>query len=202
MAGKPFIVGLGGTPRAGSTSELALRNCLAFAEEFGAETQMLTARDLDLPMYGVGVGGDERGEAAKRLVAALRRCDGLVVSSPCYHGSLSGLLKNELDYVEDLRDESAPYLDGRAVGCIAIAYGPQAMGTTLLAMRTIVHALRAWPTPMAAALNGASGLFDAAGRCIDDSAEAQLRTVARQVTDFATMRRLVARSGDRVAASA
>lgn len=197
MSGRPFIVGLGGTPRSGSTSELALRNCLAFAEELGAETQVLTALELDLPMYGVG--GDERGEAARRLVAALRRCDGLVIASPGYHGSISGLLKNALDYVEDMRADAAPYLDGRVVGCIAVAYGPQAMGTTLIAMRTIVHALRAWPTPMAAALNGAAKLFDADGRCTDISAEAQLRTVAQQVVDFANMHRLATASRARAA---
>ena len=138
-------------------------------------------------------------EAARRLVAALRRCDGLVIASPGYHGSISGLLKNALDYVEDMRADAAPYLDGRVVGCIAVAYGPQAMGTTLIAMRTIVHALRAWPTPMAAALNGAAKLFDADGRCTDISAEAQLRTVAQQVVDFANMHRLATASRARAA---
>ena len=51
--------------------------------------------------------------------------------SPGYHGAVSGLVKNALDYVEDLRDEPRPYLDGRAVGCVAIALGWQAAVTTL-----------------------------------------------------------------------
>jgi hypothetical protein len=46
-------------------------------------------------------------------------------------GGISGLVKNALDYVEDLRDHELPYLDGRAVGCIGCAYRRQATTTTL-----------------------------------------------------------------------
>ncbi len=56
------------------------------------------------------------------LVEAVRECDGLVLGSPAYHGGLSGLVKNALDYLEDLHDDAPPYLDGRAVGCIVCAH--------------------------------------------------------------------------------
>ena len=46
-----------------------------------------------------------------------------------------------------------PYLADMPVGLIATAYGWQATGLTIAALRSIVHALRGWPTPFAAAIN-------------------------------------------------
>jgi len=86
-----------------------------------------------------------RTDKARRLIGALAGCDAVIIASPGYHGGPSGLIKNALDYVEDLRDDERPYFDGRAVGCIACAAGWQATTTTLIALRSIVHALRGWP---------------------------------------------------------
>lgn len=185
---RPLIVGVGGTTRQNSSSELALRVALSHAAAAGADTMIFTGPDLNLPMYGAE--DDTRTEAITRYIDAIRRADGVIIASPGYHGSLSGLLKNALDYIEDLRGEAAPYLDGRAVGCIVSAYGAQAMGTTLTAMRSIVHALRGWPTPMAAAFSAVTPVFDADGRCLDEALDQQLRTLGRQVVDFAQMRAL------------
>jgi FMN reductase len=179
----PLIVGIGGTARGGSSSERALRYALRHAERSGARTALFAAGALDLPMYDPG--DPSRTPAALQLIRALRESDGVLIASPGYHGSISGLVKNALDYVEDLRSEDRPYLEGRAVGCIACAYGWQAAGMTLVTMRTIVHALRGWPTPFAAAINSSVPTFDEAGGCIDEAVARQLELVARQATDFA-----------------
>lgn len=172
----------------GSSSELALRLCLATAARGGAETVLLSAAgaDLDLPMYAPERPG--RSAAASRLVDELRRADGLVVSTPAYHGGMSGLLKNALDYAEDLRDTDRPYLDGRAVGCIVCAAGWQATATTLVALRSVVHALRGWPTPLGVLLNSREPLFRDDGTPIDLDIATKLETVARQVLDFTKLR--------------
>src|SRR3546814_8041656 len=80
------------------------------------------------------------------LVAAVRDADGLILASPGYHGSISGLVKNAIDYLEETARDRRVYLHGLPVGLIATAFGWQATGGTLLAMRSIVHALRGWPT--------------------------------------------------------
>ena len=130
----------------------------------------------------------ERSPAAAKLVSALRECDGVIIASPGYHGSISGLVKNALDYVEDMRADPAVYFDGRAVGCIACAYGWQATGSTLAALRSIVHALRGWPTPIGVAINTSLKVFDADGACLDAGIARQLELMAMQVVDFARMR--------------
>ena len=129
----PFIVGLGGTTRPGSSTELALRFTLKVAGELGAETKMFGGHDLLMPIYDPYMA--ERTENAAGLIEALRRCDGVVIASPGYHGSVSGLVKNALDYTEDMRNDLEPYFEGRSVGCIACALGSQATGTTLVTVR-------------------------------------------------------------------
>lgn len=183
---RPLIVGLGGTQRPGSSSELAVRRALAFAAEQGCETEMFAGRDLILPLYSSE--DAERTEDARRFVDAVRRADGMIVASPGYHGSISGLIKNALDYVEDLRQDDRPYLDGRAVGCIAVGYGWQATGTTLAALRSICHALRGWPTPLGGCINSSNAPFAADGAGAEPGVDGQLRLIAQQVAEFAHMR--------------
>lgn len=180
----PFIVGLGGTMRLGSTSELALRHALSVAEEMGAATEAITGPALELPFYDAD--NPHRTPAARRLIQCLRAADGVILSSPSYHGSVSGMLKNALDYAEDLRGDDRPYFDGRAVGCIVCAHGIQSMGVSLVAMRTIVHSLRGWPTPFAATLNSSEPPF-LEGQPADEETARKLATVAEQVVHFARM---------------
>ncbi len=176
-----LIVGIGGTTRPASSSETALRIALAPAELEGAEVRYFTAQDLDLPMYDPST--EVRTPKARSLVDAIRVCDGIVLSSPGYHGTVSGLVKNALDYVEDLRNESPSYFDGRAVGCIAVGYGWQGAVNTMRDLRGIVHALRGWPTPYGAAVNSALGGLSG-GVCGDADLRLGLELVGRQVIDF------------------
>jgi FMN reductase len=182
----PLIVGIGGTPRAGSSSEAALRTSLNAASALGAETLLVGGPQLLLPMYVPGEA--QRSAESRFLVNALRRCDGIIVASPAYHGSVSGLVKNALDYAEDLKSDRRPYLDGVPVGLIVCAGGWQAAGQTLATLRSIVHALRGWPTPLGVTLNTTSRLFDETGNCIDQASETQLEAVGRQVVEFTRLR--------------
>lgn len=186
MTKRPYIVGIGGTMREGSSSERALLVSLKAAEAAGAEIKLFAGPDLILPMYAPG--DSSRTPEARQLIDALRRCNGLIISAPAYHGSISGMVKNALDYTEDLRTDKRSYLDGLGVGCIACAAGWQAAGQTLAALRAVAHALRGWPTPLGAMLNTSQPMFDAEGNCTDLSAKFQLETIGNQVVEFANLR--------------
>ena len=180
---KPLIIGVGGTTRAGSSSEKLLRFALAAASSKGAETLAFSGPDINLPMYAPET--PERDEKAVTLIEALRRADGVIIASPGYHGSISGLVKNALDYVEDTRADPRVYFDGMAVGCITAAYGYQAAVVTLTMLRSITHALRGWPTPLGVAANSLGLEFDDMGAPKDAALRSQLDMLAGQVLDFA-----------------
>lgn len=183
---RPFIVGIGGTLRPNSSSELALGLALAEAERLGADVDMVVGRALDLPAYDPT--RSSAPENAVRLLELLRRADGLIVASAAYHGSIPGFLKNAIDYVEDLREDPLPYLEGRAVGCIICAHGQQALGSALANMRAIIHTLRGWNTPYAVTISFQSQPAGSQPDLVDEELRRQLRLVASQVVQFATMR--------------
>src|SRR5271155_2178189 len=85
---RPYIVGIGGTARERSSSEMALKASLTHVVALGAAVDCFSGDALDLPHYGsTRASADPR---ALRLVDALRRCDGVILSTPAYHGSVSG----------------------------------------------------------------------------------------------------------------
>lgn len=176
---KPLIVGIGGTTVAGSSTERALQIALAAAAEAGAEVQLFGGETLAaLPLYTPGV---TRADNERALVSAVRAASGVIIASPGYHGSVSGLVKNAIDLLEETARDARPYLADVPVGLIATAYGWQATGSTVAALRSIAHALRGWPTPFAATVNSAQTKLDAAGGCSDPAVIEQLRLVGRQV---------------------
>jgi len=178
----PYIVAIGGTLRANSTTERAMRFVLDVAQRAGARTKMISGMALQLPIYQPD--NPERTDAARDLVADLAMSDGIILGSPGYHGSISGLVKNALDYAEDLRDDVRPYFSGRAVGCIATAGGWSAAVNTLGALRDIVHALRGWPTPLGAAINSTEAVFGASGTCQVPRVAQLLELMAGEVLEF------------------
>ncbi len=182
----PLIIGVGGTPRPNSSTERALGLALRAAEASGATTRLFGGEFLErLPHFNPGPDGPSPEQT--ELSDAVRQADGIILASPGYHGSLSGVMKNALDTLELTRDDPAPYFQGKPVGIIITADGAQAGGTTLMAVRAIIHAMRGWPTPFGAALN-AKNLFSETGDCRDPKDTWQIATVAEQVMEFARMR--------------
>jgi FMN reductase len=153
------------------------------AERAGARIKLISGPLLQLPLYQPD--NPTRAEGATALVAELARADGIILGSPGYHGSISGLVKNALDYAEDLRSDARPYFSGRAVGCIATAAGWPGAVNTLNALRDIVHALRGWPTPIGAAINSTDPAFDERGACLVPRVGQILDMMAAEVMSFA-----------------
>ena len=186
-AGGPLVVGIGGTLRPDSSTERALRYCLASVRQKGGRTALFCGTDLDVPMYAPHE--PTRSEKAVALVNALRDADAVVVGSPGYHSAVSGLVKNALDYIEDLRDDPRVYLDNTPWGCISCAYGWQAAVGTLGQLRIIGHALRAWPTPLGVAINSAETIWGVDRELTDPIVQEQLDLLANQLLTFAVAAR-------------
>lgn len=185
-AHRPRIVALGGNAIAGGSAERLLQQVLARCETHGAEGTLFAGEAIDLPLYAPH--RSERCSKAQALLQALRTADGIIVASPAYHGTVSGVVKNALDYVQDLASDAQPYFDGRAVGLIAVAGGWQAAGSTLATLRSITHALRGWPTPLGVAANSSKPLFDTSGEVADRDIDQQLDILVQQVVTFARMK--------------
>jgi len=174
-----LIVGIGGTTRSGSATEYAMRIACERASIGGEEVRIFDGAYMaSLPFYR---GPGWTTESGKEMVDAIRKSDALIIASPGYHGSVSGVLKNALDYVENLAKDERVYLHDRPVGLIVTAYGHQAATSAMITLRMIVHALRGWPTPFGAALKVDGSTFDQDGNCTDENICEQLEIVGTQL---------------------
>ena len=140
------VVGLGGSLRERSYSRAALQQALTFAGERGLETELLDLRALDLPMYRPDIPADayptQYLASINHLLDACRQADAFIWSSPCYHGTVSGVFKNALDFIEYLNHDERPYLHACPIGLIAV--NDQ---VTFASMIAAVHELRGWAAP-------------------------------------------------------
>ena len=111
-----------------------------------------------------------------------------ILASPAYHGTMSGALKNALDYFQFLAHDVPPYLDGRAIGVLSTGAGTQAAVQTVNALRDVVHALRAWPTPIGVPIHESRRSM-AVDEVIDERTATMLRAMGAQVVEFALAQR-------------
>lgn len=177
------LAAIGGTFRLGSSTERAMDIAATAAADAGIEVIRFDGAYIArLPHYR---GPDWSGEHGRDLIEAVRGADGVIIATPGYHGTISGMVKNAIDYLEELANDRRPYLEGRPVGLIATAFGHQAANSSINTLRTIVHSLRGWPTPFGAALQINPHSFDDEGVCLDPTIREQLELVGRQVAQGA-----------------
>jgi FMN reductase len=182
------VVGLGGSLGQHSTSLAAVRVALEGASQAGADTELYDVRELDLPMYVPHRA--EAPAAARTFCDAVYACDGMLWSSPLYHGTISGSFKNALDWLQLLSDRQPPYLTDKVIGLISTAGGTQGL-QAVNTMEFVVRALRGWAVPLVIPIPQAWRAFQQ-GEVLDESLAAQLRAlggeVARAAEHFAAGR--------------
>ena len=182
---KLHVVGIGGTLREGSTGLLALEEALRAAEEAGATTELLDLHELDLPLYEPGKPLEEYGENVQKLVEAMRGADALLWSTAAYHGTLSGVTKNALDFAQFLARDERPYLEDRVVGLIVTASGEMAVVSAINAMINVVHALRGVAAPLSVPVTQSWKAFDEEGNIRDEGVTGRLESLGGLLVEMA-----------------
>jgi len=171
------IVGLGGSLRKASTSRSALAEALEGAAAGGAKTELIWLRDLELPLYSPE---HAPPPAARELADKVHRCDAMIWSTPTYHGSLSGALKNALDWLILLGDRAPPYLTNKPIGLISTAGGVQGL-QAVNSMDFITRALRGWSVPLVLPIAQSWQAFDDQGALTHRPSGDQLRALGAEV---------------------
>jgi NAD(P)H-dependent FMN reductase len=176
MTAEPFhILGVNGSLREKSRSALALRMLLEFATEHGAETRILDLRTLELPLYRPD--RDDDPETVVRMAADMSWTSAVVLASPDYHGSMSGTMKNFLDYNWE---ECA----GKVFGYVCSSHEK---GLTVMdQMRTVVRQCYGWSMPYGVSFNGRED-FNSDGALTNAKVEARLRMMARDLVVYGSL---------------
>jgi FMN reductase len=175
------IVALGGSMKPGSASVAMLHCALRGVEAAGAVGELLEIRLLDLPIYTPDL-SPTAGVA--RMVDAVAAADGLLWSSPVYHGGMSGAFKNALDWLELLSDREPKYLTNKPVGLLSTAGGVQGL-QAINSMEFVVRALRGWTVPLVIPLDRAWQAMGPDGQIRDEALTAKLVQLGRDVAEAA-----------------
>jgi len=170
------IVGLGGSYGEPSRSLAALRIALDGARSAGAAVRLFDVGELALPMYDPAL---EAPPAALELAEAVYAAQGMIWSSPLYHGTISGSFKNALDWLELLGEREPPYLADKAIGLIAAAGGTQGLNA-VNTMEFVVRALRGWAVPLVLPIPRVGRVFGGDGS-VDPGIRESLLTLGNEV---------------------
>lgn len=117
----------------------------------GHEVGLWDLHQKPLPFYAPDDNG--QSEAVEQLTSLVMEADAIVLSTPEYHGSLSGVLKNALDYLD------GDHFNGKMVLCISSAGG--AVGVSSLQhLQVIVRNVHGVNCPEWISLGGDQRRFD------------------------------------------
>ncbi len=178
------ITGVCGSLSADGATRKALEIALKGAAEYDAETAFLELRNFNLVFYG-SVPQDEYPPDVLRLRKALKDSQGIILATPEYHGSLTGVLKNMLDLmrIEDF--------ETKIIGLVGVAGGHIGAINSLNTMKTICRNLPCWVLPQEVSIADSAQTFNDDGKVKDPALEERLRNVGRQVVKFASVQQKV-----------
>lgn len=173
------MVGICGSLRERSYTRMALARALAGAEEAGAEARMIDLREYELVFCRGSARQVEYPPDVARLCADVGAADGIVLGTPEYHGSFSGVLKNALDLM------GFKEFEGKMVGLVGVGGGQLGAINALNGLRTIGRSLRAWVLPAQVSIARAHEAFGDDGIPHDSKIADRLTELGRTLTRFA-----------------
>jgi len=173
------VVGICGSLRPGSYTRMALETALRGAQDVGAKIKLIDLREYELVFCDGNTKENRYPEDVFRLRSEVNQAAGIILGTPEYHGSFSGVLKNALDLMGF--DEIA----GKMIGLVGVSGGALGAGHALNSLRMIGRALHAWVIPEQVAIPEVYKVFEPNGEIKNKDLENRLRDVGRQVARFA-----------------
>jgi NAD(P)H-dependent FMN reductase len=177
------VLGVAGSMRQDSYSTLGLRMVLEEAKKYYSESYLLELRDINLPFYDPsGPSSNDpsfnnSNNVLEKITTALKWADALVLASPDYHGSMSGTLKNFLDYFwEDFAGKTFGYI---------IASHEKGL-TVADQMRTAVRQCYGWSMPYNISINGEKD-FDSKGNLVNSALVKRIKMLARDLVTYGAL---------------
>lgn len=184
----PKILALAGSTRSGSFNKKLIRLAANAAREADAEVTLIDLRELAMPLYDGDL--EEREglpENAKKLKTFMRAHEGLLISAPEYNSSITGVLKNAIDWASREETDDEPPLvcfRGKVVSLLSASPGQLGGLRGLVHLRAILGNIGAIVLPDQLAISKAHEAFDDAGNLKDPKRAEQVKGIARGLVEF------------------
>ena len=163
MAQTIKIVGICGSLRQASYNKAALR---VAGEVLPPDMTLETAEIGDFPLYNADLQAGGFPASVQRVAAQVKAADGLLFVTPEYNFSVSGVLKNAVDWLSRLSPQPC---DDKPVAMMGAAAGALGTGRAQYDLRRICVFLNMHPLNKPEVFIGAAHTkFDAAGKLTDE----------------------------------
>ena len=116
----------------------------SLSERFDQSVEVFRLSEASLPFFNAS--RSDVPDEVNRMLTAFRKADFHIWFTPLYHGSMTGAMKNALDWLELTRTEPMPYLSDKCIGLVSLSDGLQSM-QAINAMEAVAKSLRAWTVP-------------------------------------------------------
>ena len=164
------VLGIGSSLRESASSTTAVSTALDFAKKQGAETRLLDLKQTRLPLYDPT--NNQSIPEVKKVQEDVNWSDALILSTPDYHGSMSGVMKNFLDYFwAEFAGKTFAYI------CASHEKGLTAMDQ----MRTAVRQCYGWSIPYGVSISDSDDFVN--GK-ITSKLESRLDMLARDLVVY------------------
>jgi len=140
------------------------------------ELVIVDPNDYTLPFPGQSITNSDE----KKLQQLLSETDGIIISTPEYHGSFSSIVKL---LIENLGFPSV--LSGKPVSLLGVAGGSIGAIKSLEQLRSVCSHVGSIVLPGPVSIPNVHSVFDKDGNCLDVKAEKRLRTLANEMIKYA-----------------
>jgi chromate reductase, NAD(P)H dehydrogenase (quinone) len=192
------ILGLGGSLRAGSLNRRLLEEAGRLLPD-GASLQVSSLVG-ELPLFDEDLEGDRLPEAVRAFHTAIAEADAILVASPEYNGSLTGPLKNALDWAS--RPSGDAVLAGKALAVVGASPSRFGAAWAQAETRRIADRIGARVVPLELPVPRADEAFGRDGALQDLELRERLERLVTTLVDLAAGRNdldAISRSEDAVA---
>lgn len=166
------VLALLGSLRERSATRRALEIALSGTQKTPLEVTVVGPQPLRLPLFEEGVTEKDPDVVAFRNQVAA--ADALLIASPVYHDSYSGVLKNAVDHLyNELAD--------KPVALIAVGGGRTGQGQALEHLRAVFRETACWVLPRQVAIPSSGKVFDAEFRLTDEELESRLIKLGQEL---------------------
>lgn len=185
---QPKILAFAGSTRAESFNKKLIKFAAQGANSAGAQFTVIDLRDFPMPLYdGDFEAASGLPENAKKLKKLLREHDGLLISSPEYNSSITGVLKNAIDWASRTENDDEPSLicfKGKVAALMSASPGGLGGMRGLVHLRSILGNIGVVVLPDQISISSAHEAFDDAGKLKDERKGKQVIGIATGLAEF------------------
>ena len=184
---KPKILAFAGSTRTDSFNKKLVKIAAIEAREAGADVTVIDLRDFQMPLYDEDL---ERQEglpsSARKLKDLMLAHQGLLVSSPEYNSSISGVLKNTIDWVsrQSEGEISLACFKDKVAGLMSASPGGLGGLRGLVHVRAILENIGVLVIPNQVAISKAHEAFNLDGTMKDQKQEQQVKKIGANLAQM------------------